>query len=381
MVDALRARAEAHATFGFDSCSVRTMEFVERIAGEWRDRAPELANWAMTHLVNRTDVWGRYHRRKGDDTTSAITVPFREERGKTFLDLDSLRKHFSTRAPSGQLGLHSASSDLSSRWLAIDIDLHDPEEGTATKEQNLFAARGWHRRLTELGLDPLLMDSNGMGGFHILAIFAEPMGTHPVHDFTVELVSDFARRGLDQLPEVFPDKPGWDHYGAWLRLPGRHHSRPHYTRVWNDEPFSDTLWLDGHDAIDRILATRPATASSLTKLGMVQPQRTICLDFDGVLHSYRSHWCGSEIIPDPPIHGTRESIARLRQQYRVVVHSARCHTEGGRRAIQAWLARHEIVVDEVCEHKPPAMIYVDDRAIRFRGNWDNVLDEIRDFRK
>jgi hypothetical protein len=87
------------------------------------------------------------------------------------------------------------------------------------------------------------------------------------------------------------------------------------------------------------------------------------------------------VIPDPPIHGTREAVARLRQQYRVVVHSARCHSEGGRRAVESWLTRHDIVVDEVCEHKPPATVYVDDRAIRFQGSWDQVVEDIRNFRK
>jgi hypothetical protein len=33
------------------------------------------------------------------------------------------------------------------------------------------------------------------------------------------------------------------HYGDWLRLFGRHHSRDHYTRLWNDEPFADDPWL------------------------------------------------------------------------------------------------------------------------------------------
>ena len=87
------------------------------------------------------------------------------------------------------------------------------------------------------------------------------------------------------------------------------------------------------------------------------------------------------MIPDPPIHGTKDAIARLRQQYRIAIHSARCHTEAGRRAVANWLQRYDIEVDEVCEHKPPALIYVDDRAIRFRGNWDDVLAEIRQFRK
>jgi hypothetical protein len=358
------------------------MDYLQQLGGEWRDRAKELAQWTMTHLVNRTDVWGRYVHRKEDNSIQVVTAPFRDERGKVFLDEDSLRKHFRTSQPGGQLGLHSASSDLTSRWLAIDVDRHDPEdEWAVSPEGNLFAVRGWHQALVDRGFDALLMDSNGIGGYHLLIIFSEPMSTPSVHRFGSQLVADFERRSLDHKPEVFPDKPSWDHYGDWLRLPGRHHTRSHYTRVWNDEPHAETRWLVGHEAIDRIMATRPAPDTVLEKAGIVRPRRTICLDFDGVLHSYKSGWCGAEIIPDPPIHGTREAVARLRKIYRVVVHSSRCHSAEGRAAVETWLKKHEIVVDEVCEHKPPALVYVDDRAIRFRGDWDNLHDEIRQFRK
>src|SRR5262245_59942698 len=113
----------------------------------------------MSHLVNRTDVWRRYVRNTGDETTQAVTAPFRDERGKVFLDHDSRRKHFKTRQPSGQLGLHSASSDLTSRWLAIDVDRHDPDdEFGVTPEGNLAAIRGWHQALDDHGCDPVLMD-------------------------------------------------------------------------------------------------------------------------------------------------------------------------------------------------------------------------------
>jgi hypothetical protein len=358
------------------------MEYLDRIADEWHERASELAKWTMNNLVNRTDVWGRYVRRKGDGETRAVTVPFRDERGKVFLDNDSLIKHFRKRQPSGQLGIHSAASDLTSRWLAIDIDLHDPDDDlSASREGNLSAARQWWQVLVDQGLDPLLMDSNGIGGFHLVTIFAEPMSTDSVHLFGSRLVADFERRGLGQRPEIFPDKPTWDRYGDWLRLLGRHHTRPHYTRVWNDEPFADQPWLAGHDAIDRILATRPAPASVLEKIGISKSPRTICLDFDGVLHSYRSGWRGAAVIPDPPIHGTRESIARLREQYRVVVYSARCRTPEGLQAVEMWLLKHDIQVDEVCDYKPPALVYVDDRAIRFRGDWDQLMTEIKEFRR
>jgi hypothetical protein len=266
--------------------------------------------------------------------------------------------------------------------LAIDIDRHDPDdEFGVTAQGNLAAVRGWHQALVDRGLDPLLMDSNGIGGYHLLVVFAEPMGTSSVHQFGAKLVADFARRGLDSRPEVFPDEPSWDRYGDWLRLPGRHHTRPHYTRVWNDEPDAESPWLAGNDAIDRILATRPTPVAGLEPLGILRPRRTVCLDFDGVLHSYRSGWCGADVIPDPPIHGTRESVALLRQQYRVVVSSSRCHTPEGRQAVRTWLEKHQIAVDEVCEHKPPAYVYVDDRAVRFRGNWDDLITDIREFRK
>jgi hypothetical protein len=38
-------------------------------------------------------------------------------------------------------------------------------------------------------------------------------------------------------------------------------------------------------------------------------------------------------------------------------------------------------VDEICEHKPPAMVYVDDRGIRFRGDWDQAMFDVQEFRR
>lgn len=361
-------------------------EYFDRIAEEWRSRANDLAIWTMQHMVNRTDVWGRYlamNQRKEElgIRNNAITAPFRDERGKVFLNISSLEKHYKTRRVSGVLGVHSTSSDLTSRWLAIDIDLHDPEDLSVTPQGNFVAAKGWRDRLVEMGFDPLLFDSNGKGGFHILVLFAEPLATKNLHTFAKDLVSDYARRGLDDMPEIFPNKPKWNHYGNWLRLPGRHHTREFYTRVWNDEPWADEEWLEGHDAIDRILHTRPTPTEIAQQQGIQPVRRTICLDFDGVIHAYQSGWCGAEIIPDPPIHGTREAIARLRQHFDIVVHSARCCTEEGRQAIEIWLKKHRIEVDEVCSHKPPAYAYVDDRAVPFQGNWEQTIASIHAFRK
>jgi hypothetical protein len=55
---------------------------------------------------------------------------------------------------------------------------------------------------------------------------------------------------MTKPPECFPKQPMIQHgrYGNWLRLPGRHHTRDHWSRVWSGD-----CWLDGAEAVEFIL--------------------------------------------------------------------------------------------------------------------------------
>ena len=214
-----------------------------------------------------------------------------------------------------------------------------------------------------------------------MVVFQRPMATKSVFHFVQRLISNYQTLGLDREPDVFP-RSATSHQGGWLRLPGRHHTKPHFTRVWNDEPWAeDKIWLEGHEAIDRILDLSLASESNLIAQSMNVKARTICLDFDGVIHSNQHGWQGEAVIVDPPIHKVDQAIAELRKDYRVVVFSARCRTDEGVEAIRAWLVKHNIEVDEVCRDKPPAHVYVDDRAVRFSGDWQQTIADIHNFRK
>ena len=108
--------------------------------------------------------------------------------------------------------------------------------------------------------------------------------------------------------------------------------------------------------------------------------KTVVFDFDGVIHSYKSGWCGASVIPDPPVEGIKEAIAEIRANgYKCVVVSARCSQEGGLTAILEWLNKYDIAVDDVRTEKPPAIVYIDDRAICFDGKSDSLLDQIKNF--
>lgn len=109
-------------------------------------------------------------------------------------------------------------------------------------------------------------------------------------------------------------------------------------------------------------------------------KKIVVFDFDGVINSYKSGWQGANIINDEPVTGIREEIEKIRNAgYKVVVVSSRCYQEGGLQAIKYYLAKNNIIVDEVTDEKPPAFVTIDDRAICFKGKAEGLLREINDF--
>ena len=107
---------------------------------------------------------------------------------------------------------------------------------------------------------------------------------------------------------------------------------------------------------------------------------TVVFDFDGVIHSYTSGWKGAIEIPDPPVPGIREAIEQIRLAgYWVVVMSSRCMNPGGELAVRQYLLEYGIDVDGVTAMKPAAVCYIDDRAIRFDGHPEKLVDQVTNF--
>ena len=110
-------------------------------------------------------------------------------------------------------------------------------------------------------------------------------------------------------------------------------------------------------------------------------KKTVVFDFDGVIHSYTSGWKGEDVIPDPPVEGIADNIQKIREAgYAVAVVSTRCASPKGMEAVNKYLADNEIAVDKVCKEKPPAIVYIDDRAICFDGRSDELLEKINNFK-
>jgi hypothetical protein len=216
----------------------------------WQECADDLAHWAWTRLVNRVDAWGGYWREQMLEgaRTHPTTRPHPRDRGNVRLSVQVLCNHFAADETRCVIGLHTTSPENTSRWGAVEVDWHG--ETSTPPEVNFATVFHWYARLVDCGFRPLLTESNGQGGYHLRVLFSEPAPTQTVHRFLAWLIADHAKVGLPVVPEIFPKQPKIrpGGFGNWLRLPGRHHTREHWSRVWNG-----ARWLDGLSAIEFML--------------------------------------------------------------------------------------------------------------------------------
>ncbi len=105
--------------------------------------------------------------------------------------------------------------------------------------------------------------------------------------------------------------------------------------------------------------------------------KTICIDFDGVIYP-NMRYAGTAILNEKPIEKAKESLKKLSEQYKIIIHSSRFNDDNGYKAVLEWLEKYEFNY-EVSRYKPTAHIYLDDRGVRFDGDWNKAIEDIENF--
>lgn len=213
--------------------------------------------------------------------------------------------------------------------------------------------------------------------------------------------ADWPREAITHAaPLLDPRELGVD-VGEIVRLPVRHaavspmlgdpekeyvvHESAETVYVY-DDPADDAEWEPAH-ARDVEPPTawlpppeppREAPPSKPAKKRTARRRRdTVCVDFDGVLHSYVSGWKGGTVIPDPPVPGAIEWLTKLHESYEIAILSTRTREAGAADAMRGWLRDHGLapeILDRISfpRSKPPARVYIDDRGWRFEGTFPRI---------
>jgi hypothetical protein len=118
----------------------------------------------------------------------------------------------------------------------------------------------------------------------------------------------------------------------------------------------------------------------------------LCIDFDGVIHSYERGW------QDGSIYGTATPgffawAIQACEMFQLVVYSSRSSSPEGITAMREWIGTQSVEAIErgevpgsyewpelwanltFADKKPPAFLTIDDRCVRFMGDWGDLMPE------
>lgn len=105
----------------------------------------------------------------------------------------------------------------------------------------------------------------------------------------------------------------------------------------------------------------------------------LCIDFDGVIHSYERGWQDG-IIYGNVVPGFFDWAKVAKDHFRLVIYSSRSKQALGIAEMKTWLGDQlhneyenpkplEVGDFEFAHEKPPAFLTIDDRALNFNGDW------------
>ena len=102
-------------------------------------------------------------------------------------------------------------------------------------------------------------------------------------------------------------------------------------------------------------------------------ENIVSIDFDGVLSKYNG-WKGEDIL-GKPIDGAKEFISNLiKSGYKPVVFTTRKSEP-----ISKWLKKFGFPDIEVSNFKYPSVVYIDDRCVKFDGDFSKLVDDLKKY--
>ena len=123
--------------------------------------------------------------------------------------------------------------------------------------------------------------------------------------------------------------------------------------------------------------------NSKYRVQVMKQKPIICIDFDGVIHSYEHGWQDGEIY-GTVVPGFFDWVNAVKPHFRLVIYSSRSKTKEGVIAMSKWLHEQRRVWRitsgfpndgleptelEFAHEKPAAFLTIDDRALTFHGDW------------
>lgn len=103
-------------------------------------------------------------------------------------------------------------------------------------------------------------------------------------------------------------------------------------------------------------------------------KKTLLIDLDGVLNEYNKYFDETKISPIK--RGAENFIKKLHKKYKLKLYTTR-----NKLLAAKWLINNNIdeYFDDITNIKELSWLTIDDRCITFRGNYDEMIENINNF--
>lgn len=114
-----------------------------------------------------------------------------------------------------------------------------------------------------------------------------------------------------------------------------------------------------------------------------QDKNNIAIDFDGVIHNFDKGYYDGTCYGDP-LPGALDAIKELSKKYNIIIYSSKCLPDrplvnglNGKQLVTEWLTKYKVLkyIRDITHVKPRAMVYIDDKALRFTS-WNDVMKQL-----
>ncbi len=104
-------------------------------------------------------------------------------------------------------------------------------------------------------------------------------------------------------------------------------------------------------------------------------KKTILIDLDGVLNEYKGDY-DKNYIPEIK-KGAKEFLEELSKNYIIKLFTTR-----NKILVSKWLIKNNLdkIIMDITDIKELSYLYIDDRCIKFEGNYSNLKTQITNFK-
>jgi hypothetical protein len=99
--------------------------------------------------------------------------------------------------------------------------------------------------------------------------------------------------------------------------------------------------------------------------------KKIAIDFDGCIHDWKNKLEGHKM--GQPINGVEQALRDFQQlEFQIIIYSVWGMPEN-EHIIKDWMDFYGLPFDRITNLKPNADFYIDDKALRFEGQWEPIV--------